>query len=268
MDQSVADSVTSTDGTTIAFDRTGHGPPIILVHGAFTDRTHATLRHVAQALAPWFMVVNYDRRGRGASDNVQPYALEREIEDLAALVAVVGGSAMVFGGSSGAGLVLEAAARNLPITKLALWEPPYHVDRSAPDLPLDFAEQLAALVEEGLRGDAVTLFLTTAAQVPAIAVAEMRTQPCWPDMEAIAHTLAYEAVVMGPGNTLQGQRFACLRQPTLVLTGAKSPPWMVNAGEAVITTIPHASHRVLDGQTHNVAPEALAPELLEFFVAS
>lgn len=267
MHEPTTGSVTSTDGTTIAFDRTGDGPPVILVHGAFTDRTHPTLRHVAAALAPWFTVVNYDRRGRGGSDDVPPYALEREIEDLAALVAMVGGSAMVFGGSSGAGLVLEAAARGLPITRLALWEPPYHVDGSAPDLPLDFAERLAALVEAGRRGDAVTLFLTVAAQAPAPVVAEMRTQPYWPDMEAIAHTLVYEAVVMGPGNAFPAQRFARLRLPTLVLTGAESPSWMVDAGKAVSASIPHAAHRVLDGQTHNVAPEALAPELLEFFAA-
>ncbi len=148
----VTDSATSADGTRIAFSRYGAGPAILLVHGTFTDRTHPTLSGVAAALAPWFTVVNYDRRGRGDSGNTTPYAVDREIEDVAALIEAAGGSAMVFGGSSGAALALEAAARIPHISKVAAWEPPYHVDDSAPGLPDDFAARLDALVQACLRG--------------------------------------------------------------------------------------------------------------------
>jgi alpha-beta hydrolase superfamily lysophospholipase len=259
--------VASADGTTIVFDRYGEGPAVVLVHGAFTGRAHPTLSDVAAALAPWFTVFNYDRRGRGGSGNTLPYAVRREIEDLMAVVGIAGGPAMVFGGSSGAGLALEAAAGNPAVTRLALWEPPYHVDASAPALPHDFAARLESLVTDGRRGDAVERFLVDAAGAPAGAVEAMRRQPSWAETEAIAHTLAYEAAVMGPGNALPAGRLAAVTQPTLVLTGGESPAWLVSAGQAVTATVPGAVHRVLDGQTHNVSAEALAPELLEFFAA-
>jgi hypothetical protein len=263
----VTGTVTSADGTAIAFDRSGAGPAVMLVHGAFTGRGHPPLTGVAAALAPWFTVFNYDRRGRGDSGDTRPYAVEREIDDLAALIAAAGGRAMVFGGSSGAGLALAAAARIPAITKLALWEPPYHAGDGAPELPPDFAGQLDALVRAGRPGDAVQLFMTAAAQVPAAAVAEMRAQPSWAGAEAAAVTLSYEARVMGPGNALPARLLAAIRQPTLVLTGGSSPAWLASAGKAVAGTVPGAVHRVLDGQAHNVSAGALAPELLEFFTA-
>jgi pimeloyl-ACP methyl ester carboxylesterase len=225
------------------------------------------MSEVAAILARWFTVFNYDRRGRGDSGDTQPYAIQREAEDLAALVEVAGGSAMVFGGSSGAGLVLHAAAQNPAISKLALWEPPYHVDESAPRLPHDFAARLDALIRNGRRADAVELFMVQAAAVPAEAVAAMRLQPSWADTEAVAHTLPYDAAIMGPGNTLPAGQLAAITQPILVLTGGNSPAWITNAGKAVARTIPGAVHRVLNGQTHGVSPTALAPELLEFFTA-
>ncbi|HEY2692686.1 MAG TPA: alpha/beta hydrolase [Streptosporangiaceae bacterium] len=259
--------VASADGTTIVFDRYGAGPAVVLVHGAFTGRAHPTLSAVAAALAPWFTVFNYDRRGRGDSGNTLPYAVSREIEDLMAVVGIAGGSALVFGGSSGAGLALAAASGNPAVTRLALWEPPYHVDASAPPVPPDFAARLESLVTDGRRGDAVERFLVDAAGMPAGAVEAMRRDPSWPETEAVAHTLAYEAAVMGPGNALPAGRLAAVTAPTLVLTGGASPAWLVNAGLAVTAAIPGAVHRVLDGQTHGVAAEALTPELLEFFAA-
>lgn len=236
----VTGSVTSADGTVIAFDRSGSGPAVILVHGAFTDKTHPTMCGVAAALAPWFTVVNYDRRGRGESGDTAPYAVEREVEDLAALVEGAGGAAMVFGGSSGAALALEAAARNRAISRLALWEPPYHVDDSAPFVPVDFAERLTSLVEAGRRGDAVERFMVEAAEVPVEAVAAMRAEPHWPQIEALAHTLAYEAAVMGPGNAPPLDLLASITRPALVLTGENSPAWMTGAGKAVSATLPTA----------------------------
>jgi alpha-beta hydrolase superfamily lysophospholipase len=267
MSRTTTGRVSSADGTTIVFDRSGAGPVIILVHGAFTGRAHPILSDVAAALAPWFTVFNYDRRGRGGSGDTQPYAVEREVEDLDALIEEAGGSVMVFGGSSGSGLALEATARSAAVSKLAVWEPPYHVDASAPELPHDFAAQLDALVRAGRRADAIELFMVQAAEAPVEAVAAMRLQPSWAGMEAVAHTLAYEAAVMGQGNALPARRLVAITQPTLVLNGGNSPAWMLNAGKAVAGTIQGAVHRVLDGQTHNVSPEALAPELLEFFTA-
>ncbi len=263
-----AGTVTSADGTVIVFDQSGAGPAVVLVQGALMDRADPILAAVAAGLSRWFTVFSYDRRGRGDSGDTQPYAVEREAEDLAALIAAAGGSAALFGGSSGAALALRAAERNPAITRLALWEPPYHVESSAPRLPHDFAAQLDRLVRAGKRGDAVELFMLDAAQAAPEAVAGMRGQPFWPAMEAAAQTLAYEALVMGPDNALPAGLLARITQPTLVLTGGASPAWMDSAGRAVAGGIPGAVHRVLAGQAHNVAPAAIVPELLEFFIAA
>ncbi|TMR07927.1 alpha/beta hydrolase [Nonomuraea turkmeniaca] len=261
----LSDTALSADGTRIVYDTCGSGPAVILVAGAMMERAHPTLAGVADALAPWFTVCSYDRRGRGDSGDTAPYAVEREVEDLAAVMTAAGGSAMVFGGSSGAALALEAAVRLPGIAKLALWEPPYHVDDSAPALPDDFAAQLAALVESGRRAEAAERFLVEAAEVPVGMVAGMRAQPFWAQVEAVAHTLAYEAAVLGPGNALPAGRIAAIRRPTLVLNGEDSPGWMRNAGAAVAAAVPGAVHRVLEEQAHDVAVTALVPELLEFF---
>jgi alpha-beta hydrolase superfamily lysophospholipase len=260
-------AVTSADGTRIGYERSGAGPAVIFVHGAMSDRTFPVLAGLAAALAPELTVFNYDRRGRGDSGDTAPYAVRREIEDIDALIQEAGGSAMVFGGSSGAALALEAAAAGLAISRLALWEPPYHVDDTAPPLPDDFGSQLDDLVRAGRPGDAVALFMTKAAEMPADQVAWMRAQPSWAEAEAVGHTLAYEAAVMGPGNALPAGRLASVRAPTLVLNGGDSPAWMTNAGRAVAATVPGATQRILEGQSHNPAPESLAPELLGFFAA-
>ncbi|MFB9470950.1 alpha/beta fold hydrolase [Nonomuraea salmonea] len=260
--------VASADGTPIVFGRCGSGPAVVLVQGAFADRSDPTMAAIAAGLSRWFTVYAYDRRGRGDSGDTAPYAVEREIEDLAAVIGAAGGTAMVFGGSSGAALALEAAAVTSAVTHLAVWEPPYHVDDSAPPLPGDFAGQLGALVAAGRRGEVVERFMVEAAEVPVSMLDAMRGHPSWAAMEAVAHTLVYEAAVLGPGNALPAARLAGLTQPTLVLNGGESPAWMANAGAAVAATVPGAVRRVLPGQAHNVTPEALVPELLEFFVAA
>ena len=258
--------VHSKDGTTIAFDQSGEGPAIILVGGAFTDRSQPTLVQLAVLLAPHFTVFNYDRRGRGDSGDTATYAVERESEDLAALIKEAGGSAFVCGFSSGAALALEAAAHGLAITKLALYEPPFIVDGSRPPLPQDFATQLKELASSGRRGDAAELFMTKAAEVPVEVVAQMRQAPFWPGVEAVAHTLIYDTTIMGDNNALPTERVASVAVPTLVIDGGASPVWMRNAAQAVAEALPNAQHRTLEGQTHNVAPDALAPVLEEFFV--
>ena len=263
----ISGTVTSADGTLIGYDRSGAGPAVLFVHGAMTDRTFPALAELAAALAPRLTVVNYDRRGRGGSGDTPPYAVTREIEDIEALIRAAGGSAMVFGGSSGAGLALRAAAVGLAVTRVAAWEPPYHVDSAAPPLPAGFQQLLAELIRAGRPGDAVARFMTDAAEIPAGQVEAMRAQPFWADMEALAPTLVYEAAVMGPGNALPAALLGTITVPTLVLSGGSSPGWMASAARAVAAAVPGATHRMLDGQSHNPDPRVLAPVLLDFFTA-
>jgi pimeloyl-ACP methyl ester carboxylesterase len=259
------DKVTSKDGTTIAFDHSGTGPAIILVGGALSDRSAA--RPLAALLASRFSVFSYDRRGRGDSGDVAPYAVEREVEDIEALINEAGGSAFVFGKSSGAVLALEAA-RRLAIARLALYEPPFIIDGSRAPVPGDYVQQLTGLVSAGRRGDAVEYFMTKAVDVPAEYVAQMRNAPSWQAMEALAHTLAYDGAIMGntlSGHPLPAERWAAVTVPTLVMDGGDSPLWAHNGVQAIVDILPHAQRRTLAGQTHAVAPEVLAPVLVEFF---
>src|ERR687893_1426414 len=213
------DKVTSGDGTTIAFDRLGDGPPVIVVCGAMCDR--ALMRPTAEELAKHFTVFNYDRRGRGDSGDTAPYAVEREIEDIDALINEAGGSASVYGTSSGAALALEAAASGLAITKLALWEPPFILDDSRPRPPADTARIYTEFVSTGRRGDAVEFFMRQVVGLPAEFVTEARNAPWWPAQEALAHTLAYDATIMGD-YSLPSERVASVTTPTLVIAGGAS----------------------------------------------
>jgi pimeloyl-ACP methyl ester carboxylesterase len=256
--------VTSADGTPIAYDRSGGGPAVILVGGAFGDRNEPTVAGLAKALAPSFTVFNYDRRGRGESGDTTPYAVQREIEDLNALIKEAGGEAMVFGGSSGGALVLEAAA-GAAITKLAVFEPPYVTDPTRPPLPSQ--QELTGLVEAGHRDQAIERFLTRGADLPAEVVAGMKGQPFWPAMEAVAHTLAYEAAIVGPG-PVPVERFAAIRIPALVLVGSKSPARMQTAAATVADAVPGARLHTLAGQAHGqLDPQDLAHPISEFFTA-
>ncbi len=259
-------TVTSNDGTTIAFDQSGAGPAVILVGGALSDRAAAA--PVAALLAPHFTVINFDRRGRGDSGDTQPYAVEREIEDITALIAAVGGSACVFAKSSGAALALEAANRSLPITKLALYEPPFIVDDARKPIPADYVPRLGELASSGQRGDAVEYFMANAVEVPAEMIAQMRQSPMWPGMEALAHTLAYDGAIMGDnmsGKPFPPGKWAAVTIPTLVMDGGDSPVWMRHAAQAVADILPNARCLTLEGQTHAIDPNLLAPVLTQFF---
>jgi pimeloyl-ACP methyl ester carboxylesterase len=260
------DIVRSADGTHIAFDRTGEGPPLILVGGALSDRSGAGA--LAALLAPRFTVLAYDRRGRGDSGDTPPYVVEREIEDLAALISGAGGSVFVFGHSSGAALAIAAVVDGLPITKLALYEPPFIVDDTRPALPSDYTDHIDELVAEGQRGDAVAYFLTIGVGMPAEVVEQMRGAPMWPGMEALAHTISYDGRVVGSnmsGGPLPAEWATAITIPTLVLDGGDSPEWARNAVSAVAAAIPGSERRTLAGQTHGAAPEVLAPLLTSFF---
>lgn len=254
--------VTSRDGTTIAFDRSGDGPPVIVVGGALNDRAAAA--PLAGILAPDFTVFTYDRRGRGASGDTAPYAVDREVDDLEALIDEAGGSAFVYGHSSGAVLALAAAARGLAITKLAIYEPPFNVDDSRPGTSKDFAAQLDELVTAGRRGDALELFMTAAVGLPVDAVAQMRKTPMWSALEDLAHTLVYDTTIVGDGS-LPTEQVASVVVPTLVMDGGASPAWARHAVRAVAEVLPDAHHRTLDGQDHAVAQDVVAAVLKEFF---
>jgi len=251
-------SVQSADGTTIAVDRSGHGPALILVVGAFCDRSSPA--SLAATLGSAFTVYSYDRRGRGDSGDRPPYAVEREVEDLAAVVAAAGGPAFVFGHSSGAALALEAAAAGVPMTKVAAYEPPY----TGGDFPpAGFAAELAALAAGGQRGAAAEQFLRSTG-APAEAVAGMRSSPYWPRMESLAHTLPYD-ITLCNGGVVPADRLAGVQVPVLALAGGKSPEWARTAVEEIAAVTPDGRSQVLDGQDHGPADEALAPVLTKFF---
>lgn len=255
------DKVRSSDGTTIAFDRLGVGTPVILVSGASTARgVHAQL---AELLAGDSTVFNYDRRGRGDSGDTSPYTIEREVEDLNAVLAAAGGAAAVFGNSSGAVLALHAAAAGLPLTKLALWEPPFMIDPDAPRRQQAYVAQLTELLDAGRRGDAMALFMTTVG-LPQTMIAGMRNAPIWPGMEAVAHTLLYDATIMGDSTVPTGL-VSSVKAPTLVLDGSDTGAWAANSARALTAALPNPRQHTLPGQAHNVAWDVLAPVLREFF---
>ena len=261
-------TATSKDGTRIAFDRSGDGPAVILVGGALSDRSGWA--PLAGLLAPRFTVFGFDRRGRGDSGDTPPYSVDREIEDLEALLDEAGGAAFVHGQSSGAVLALEAAAK-LPakVRRLSLYEPPFIIDDSRPPPPENFAGHIDELVAAGRRGDAVEFWMTEVVRAPAEAVAEMRGAPAWPSLEALAHTLAYDIAVLGDnmaGHPLPAGRWATATAPTLVMDGGASPGWIRNSARTLANVLPDAQHRTLEGQAHNAAPELLAPEMERFFL--
>jgi pimeloyl-ACP methyl ester carboxylesterase len=254
-------TVRSGDGTTIVFDRLGDGKPVILVSGASTSRSiHAQL---TELLSGDFTVFNYDRRGRGDSGDTPPYAIQREIEDLDAVITEAGGTAAVFGNSSGAVLALHAAAAGLPVTKLALWEPPFMVDPDAPRRQREYAGELTKLLDAGRRGDAMELFMKTIG-LPEAMIAGMRNSPMWPEMDAIAPTLAYDAAIMGD-STVPTSLVSSIKADVLVLDGSDTGAWAADAAQALTAALPGARRHTLEGQTHNVAWDILAPVLIEFF---
>jgi pimeloyl-ACP methyl ester carboxylesterase len=255
-------TTTSADGTQIAYDETGDGPPVIMVVGAFNDRS--TTAPLAEALASRCTVLNYDRRGRGGSGDRAPYAIEREIEDLDALIAEAGGAASVFGYSSGALLALHAAAGGSAIDRLALYEPPIIVDDSRPRPPADMARQIDELVSSGRRGEAVELYQTKAVGLPPEVVVQMRKAPFRPALERIAHTLVYDALITGEAG-MPHDLVASVETPTLVIDGGESWPFLRNGASALAEALPDGRQSTLPGETHHINPEATAPVLAEFF---
>lgn len=259
--------LTSRDGTSIVFDRTGQGPAVILVDGALCYRDFGPMKPLAALLEPDFTVFTYDRRGRGESGNTLPYAVEREVEDLEALIEEAGGSAFVYGNSSGAALALDAANCLPGINKLALYEAPFIVDNSLHPRPNDYIAHMDHLIATNRRGDAVKLFMKTVG-TPSFAILMMRFMPVWSKFTAVAHTLPYDFRVLGDtgaGKPLPTNRWSSVTMPTLVMDGGKSADWMRHGMQALAKVLPNAKYRSLEGQTHMLKPEAVAPILVEFF---
>ena len=243
------EQVTSKDGTIIAFDRMGEGPPVVLVSGGSVDRSSNA--PLAALLAADLTVLNYDRRGRGPSGDTPPYAVQREVEDIDAVIAAAGGSAHLFGTSSGAALALEAAASGSAVTKLALWEPPYILDENARRPWRDQVEQYHTMLAEGRRGDAAQYFMEKVVGMPPEFVAGARSAPWWAATEALAHTLPYDATIMGD-YSLPAERAARVTVPTLVIDGGGSFGFMGPAADALVEALPDGHRRTLEGQEHNV----------------
>ena len=259
--------VRSKDGTTIAYERSGSGPALILVDGALCSRAFGPSPKLAPLLATHFTVYAYDRRGRGQSGDTHPYAPAREVEDIAALIGAAGGSACLLGLSSGGALVLEAAASGLAVDKVVAYEPPY-VDDSGRRGGAAYEGHLERLVAAGHRGGAVKYFMKDMVGAPAAIVVMMRLMPwIWRKLEAVAHTLPYDAAVM-TAFKIPRARFASIGVPALVMNGTKTDPRLREAAQAIVDAIPAARYRELAGQTHNVKPDVLAPAVVEFFTAS
>jgi pimeloyl-ACP methyl ester carboxylesterase len=263
-------TVRSRDGTSIAYDSAGDGPALILVGGAFSYRRYKSWVQLAELLAPRFRVISYDRRGRGDSGDAPHHAVEREIEDLDALVRAAGGSAHVFGMSSGGVLALRAAAAGLPIERAVVYQPPFSVDASGHLPPPDFAERLDQLVASGRRGATVSYFMREGMGAPRAFVGLLRVaRPIWRNLEAVAHTLPYDYAVMDgtvAGKTLPHEPWASIATPTLVIDGGKSPASLQQAADALAARMPHATRRTLAGQSHNLSMKVLAPVLEEFLL--
>ena len=260
-------TITSKDGTTIAYDQWGKGPAVILVDGALQYRAFDQgMVELAELLAQHFTVIHYDRRGRGDSTDTQPYALEREIEDIEALIEEVGGAAFLYGISSGAALAMEAAI-GLPdkVSKLAMYEAPYNDDPTAQQAWRNYVKELRKLLDEGRKGDAVGLFMMLVGASPED-VEGVKQTPMWPSWESIAPTLAYDHIAaLGEDAAVPTDRAAHLTMPVLVMDGSESFPFMHTTAVALANAMPEGQHRTLEGQTHEVAADAIAPVLVDFF---
>ena len=258
--------VTSRDGTRIAYDKVGKGPAVILVSGALAARSSGS--ELAQLLAPNFTVYSYDRRGRGDSTDTKPYSVKREIEDIAALIDAAGGSAYVYGKSSGAGLAVEAAAAlGDKIRKLAIYEAPYSDAEGAAKEWREFRSKLDGLLAADRRTDAVTSFMTFVG-APEEAIDGMKASPAWPQMVAMAPTLAYDNAVVGEDRSVPVDVAAKVKAPTLVMDGGASAgpmPFMRPTADKLAKAIPNAQRRTIEGEDHDVSSKVLAPILREFF---
>jgi pimeloyl-ACP methyl ester carboxylesterase len=256
------ETLTSPDGTSIAYQVTGTGPPLVLVVGAFCDRN--TTADLTALLSDAFTVFEYDRRGRGASGDIAPYSAEREVEDLAAVCAATGGAPYVYGHSSGGELALEAAAAGVPVRALVVYEPPYSAEGDPDGGSADLLEQVRARVADGDRDGAAAAFLRGAG-APDTVIEMMRNGPGWAHMCELAPTLVYD-LTLSNGGLVPVERFSRIGVPTMALAGGASPPWAARSASAVVAAVPGARQAVVAGEHHGVAATAVAPVIREAFL--
>lgn len=254
--------VISRDGTTIAYERIGTGPPLVLLGGGFRD--HTAFAPLIPHLQEDFTTYTYDRRGRGESGDSPHYAVEREVEDIAAIVAEAGGEAAVFGGSSGGILALEAAIAGVPMPKLILLEPPYRMPGHQRP-PQGFADTLAGLLAQERRREACEYFLANMAGFAPQEIAAWQNGPMWAANEAMAHTLAYDTAVCGDGRLPEGM--ATVTVPTLVINSESTSDWLLAAAIATADALPNGRRLALPGVWHKVPPQTLGPVLVEFLTS-
>jgi len=259
-------AVTSRDGTAIAFDKHGSGPALIVVDGALTTRSSESKSQLVELLSPRLTVYTYDRRGRGDSGDTPPYSVQREFEDIGAVIAEAGGSAVLYGHSSGACLALEAALSlgSGQVSKLAMYEAPYDDDPATRAPWHEYLAEMTAALADGRPADAAALFMVFVG-TPTDQVDAMRGAPFWPAIEAVAPTLTYDhAALLGPDRSVPVGRAARITIPTLVMHGEQGAPFMGETARTLGKAIPGAQLLTLAGQGHNVSPQALAPVLAEF----
>jgi pimeloyl-ACP methyl ester carboxylesterase len=264
------DIVRSSDEVPIAFERSGGGPPLIIVDGAIAYRKVGPSGKLAEELSQSFTVYRYDRRGRGQSGDAPTYSVEREIDDIQALIERAGAPASLLGLSSGAVLALDAASRGVAVTKVVLYEPPFIVDNSRSPAPTDYREQLERLLENNRPGDAVKLFMGLVG-LPRVLIATMPLFPAWKKLKAGAPTLVYDATIMDgtqAGRPLPTDRWAAAELPVLVADGAKSSTWLHHGSDAVAAVLPNATRRSIDGADHMVQASRVAPVVASFLADS
>jgi len=255
---------TSMDGTTIAYEKVGHGEVVILVLGALNSRKSGS--RLAKLLASQFTVISYDRRGRGDSTDTEPYSPRREFEDIVSLMDAVEGPVYLYGHSSGAAIALQVASKLFKkVKKLAIYEAPYSLDDEECETANEYYGQLKKLLREGRKGDAVTLFIRSVG-VSDKQIQAIKSMPMWRGLELMAPTLAYDSEVMGEGHALPVALLKNIKIPTLVMHGGAGTIQMRDAAQAISKYIPHAQIRTLAGQTHGVSPKVLAPVLVDFFL--
>jgi pimeloyl-ACP methyl ester carboxylesterase len=256
--------LTSSDGTTIAYDKRGRGPLLLLVLGALNKRGSG--KKLADLLADHFTVVSYDRRGRGDSTDTPPYSIDKEVADIEALIDELGGSAYLYGHSSGAVLALLAAANLGPkVTGLALYEVPYNAAAQAARAAESYRKELHGLLTKDQRAEAVALFVKSVG-VSDKQIEAMKRLPMWKGLTAMAPTLAYDTIELM-------QRYpaidmTAIKVRALVMHGGASPAFMADTAQSLSQALPHAEPRTLDGQSHDVKAEELAPVLTGFFQTS
>ncbi|MEO6504182.1 MAG: alpha/beta hydrolase [Jatrophihabitantaceae bacterium] len=252
---------TASDSTKIAYEKVGDGPPVIIVGGAFHDRNAGA--GLARALSSHFTVVTYDRRGRGDSGDSASYSVAQEIEDLGAVISEVGGSACLYGVSSGGILALETAAAGYSVPKIAAFEPPYRCGQG-PELGPDVVPTLSELIRAGKRRESVEYFLSAIMAVPSQDIEHMRKMPIWPELEAVSHTLVYDTMVVGD-RTWPAARMASVKEPTLVMSSGASVPWMKHTAQTIGERLANGEHVSVAGTPHDASPKVLAPVLISFF---